>query len=707
MTTSELRHVGGETLARRVLAPVTFTMLRFTSRHSKFSAPVPIVFGAFLCSTITLTAQSQTPFAKVNVLNTTTHAGTDVADVVLPIAEGRLRSVPRLITDQGHHCAVRAFGARWDDGSYRYLAVNMPVDVGPGQTSTIDLTTTGTTPPAFAMHPAIVRKLLDIRLSMRFGSSHVGFSDPVLLNQNHLVELFRRQLRVPGSSMWAELWVLVYRNQPHARFYLQWGNSNPLTTTLGEDPGKVQFEFIGMDASFQNPGKILDSSPLPGGGTRVLLHGGGMIGDGQAQSMEGQFLFSGAAPRVRAMAQGWAGSGAFGPFGEIFPQIEVSTATWNQMLADDVRTEIAHPWAPSVHGCNPQPSNTGAQADFGIVAMRPDVLRADPARLSMIARSTQQEWCRSTHFKELDLSPVTVANHPKWIQFGGRPHFRGGAWVDCLGKPPRPPLPSEQATDPLDRPFVGHDAEHWSVNYLCAFALTTGDPIAVKQCNHQVELWLARYTRDSGSYTDQPAAARAEGRGLLAGCWLWLVTGRKDLEDRLIHRSKLLLPEVTGPETGPPGKLPGVLEPRWSAAEGHYWPPWEEALAAAGAAAVATLFDVPEARVVADVISTTVVRHGIGYTHKGWRVGYWLPFTQFGELPYYALLDRDFEAKRSAGPGLTIWTLSAVVQAALGSKDRFAHDMAVVVLVELLTDPLTWKEGRVADWITVVPHAGK
>ena len=75
--------------------------------------------------------------------------------------------------------------------------------------------------------------------------------------------------------------------------------------------------------------------------------------------------------------------------------------------------------------------------------------------------------CRPVHFYETDASPVDPANHPDWVVWNGRTHWHGDVSKDRLGKPV--PEPRSEAHG-----WTGKDRQHWSSNYLAAYALLTG-----------------------------------------------------------------------------------------------------------------------------------------------------------------------------------------------------------------------------------------
>lgn len=677
-------------------------MINILFPRGQTGSPCAVLAGA-LALVVSLPAQQ--PTGTLELKNFRDAAGLAWADAVLPLAKGRYHKAPSLETEHGLACQVRPMGARWPDGSLRYLKLDVPVQVSKQQRLSLKLRPRTAALPGFRWHPAIVRGFQQVGLRIWIAGQVVGLGKFQMLDDGPLVKVIRARGRARNSSMYAELTLIAGHDASHLRYHLVWGNSDPTNQDLSEDPGWVVFEASGVDVSVENDAKVLEQAALSQGGRRFTLHRGGPVGDGQAQHLEGLLMFEGDAPRVRGLAHGWADSRAYGPFGELIPELKIKQKTWDDILRHDQLVLKKHPWAPAVHGCNPEPHNTGGQSDFGVVVMREDILRVDPARLEWIAHSVYQEWLRPTHYREADLSPVTIQNHPKLITRSGRPDFRSGAWVDTLGKPSNQyQLASHLAPDHLGRPWRGHDAEHWSINYLCAMAMLTGDRMAMQECGHQAELWLSRFTYNSGTYNDNAGPARGAGRALLAGCWLQLLTGRKDLEQRLHRRVGALKHALLKPRSGEPAKLPGVLAPRWRSNLGWFWPPWEEAIAAVGAAAVHALTGDVEAAQIAQTLADNVVLHGVGWTKHGFRCGYQLPFELSNSQPYHALADPNFESVHASGPGLTIWTLAAVTLASQYSAHQVARPLAQTILVDLLTDPVFRSEGDFARWVAVIPR---
>ena len=148
------------------------------------------------------------------------------------------------------------------------------------------------------------------------------------------------------------------------------------------------------------------------------------------------------------------------------------------------------------------------------------------------------------------------------------------------------------------------------------------------------------------------------GRGLLAGCWLYLVTGREEIRDRILTRNLDLRPQVS--KARPPEVKLRVLAPRWTRQLGHYWAPWEEGMAVTSMMAVHKMFGVTDAKTLAVELSDVITMHAFGKVDGQWRIGYKIPFQHGNGKAYIPNDDPEWGSKYAAGSGLTIWGLSAV-----------------------------------------------
>jgi hypothetical protein len=260
------------------------------------------------------------------------------------------------------------------------------------------------------------------------------------------------------------------------------------------------------------------------------------------------------------------------------------------------------------------------------------------------------------HFFEADATPLQSRDHPDWVQWDGRTHWSCDASVDRLGKPcPQPAFDSHG--------WWGKDRQHWSSNYLCGYYLLTGRAWALREIENEVQLFLGGQTLRSGLATTGPGAPRAVGRMLMAACWLYQCTGDEALLERVAAR-------LAGPHMSqwagrdlPPDRLRPLAirakDQRILQGSTEYWSPWEESIAAMGFAAFFEQTGDANARLLAEAISTNVLRHG--WSLVGPRVGYGQRFVEGGTpLTAAEIAASDPLVCTWADGGITMWSMGAV-----------------------------------------------
>ena len=107
-----------------------------------------------------LTPHSQTPtqsgeLGQIRIVNKASHVGLAVAEVVVPLKKGAFFTTPNVRTEYDKVCQVFAMGAPHDDGSIRYLRLEVPVDSTANQTQTLQLKCTDGPNPEFIRHSSI------------------------------------------------------------------------------------------------------------------------------------------------------------------------------------------------------------------------------------------------------------------------------------------------------------------------------------------------------------------------------------------------------------------------------------------------------------------------------------------------------------------------------------------------------------------------
>lgn len=197
-----------------------------------------------------------------------------------------------------------------------------------------------------------------------------------------------------------------------------------------------------------------------------------------------------------------------------------------------------------ISGAAPNPGQTGGQVDFCFAVLAGHVLQ--------MRNSVWQEFCRPSHWTELDGTPITQQQHPQLVLWNGTPHNQSR---DKLGLPKdrwhgSNPGSAMSLKEPRET-WASYDRQHWSINHLCAYAGQVDDPVAWELVRWQVEQWLFAHPVASGTFADSIDSPRAVGRGMAAAVKLaklleravdrgdegWDVRGRL-LWDRILGRTQ-------------------------------------------------------------------------------------------------------------------------------------------------------------------------
>lgn len=542
----------------------------------------------------------------------------DVRTVVLPWARGTYHGGPLHVG--GVTLQTEVIGARWPDGSVRYLRAHVPVSLAAGA---VDLLTVRAAPgratTAFVMTQPVRDAVAAFRAELEVGGGTASFGAWEAVEGGHLAIAYRSRLRVPGSPVWAELTLEAYSGLDHVRWWLHYGDSDPRDPLVKHQLGEVWFSISGGVPAFRDSRKVLRSS-----GSRHQLDAGGVWGDGQSQLVRGVLLCSPkAAPLQQVdpelLATTWPVVGAYGPWGYVPdpPQVvtpalagALATASWN-----------AHrdtgPWAgPGPHGCLPSPGSTGDQPDFAAAVM---LLEAHgwPHRLASVRRSVDQEACRPTWLRDVAGAPLALGSVPGLLLWDSRPHFQSSQ--EKLGKTAG--LASWDCRKAPSGEWWGHDREHYSPLHQIALYLLTGDRFARACVDHQVEVWLGMMQVSSGNPSlDGTGAARDIGRTLHAGAWLYLATGRQDLANRLRARVQRVKRDWAGAGATGPVRPTVVRAPDARHLNVQHWRSWEEPFAAMGLDAEGQVLGDADALDLARQVSATVVDDAFRMLNGQWII---------------------------------------------------------------------------------------
>jgi hypothetical protein len=277
-----------------------------------------------------------------------------------------------------------------------------------------------------------------------------------------------------------------------------------------------------------------------------------------------------------------------------------------------------------------------------------------------------QEACRPVHKYEADGRPVDPAEHPDWIVWSGKTHWHPGVSKDRLGK-----SDDEDPWDPYG--WTGKDREHWSSNYICAFALLTGAHWARLELENEARLYLAGQTLDPELSTSNAGAPRGGGRTALAASWNLCVTDDRRLAERMDQRMDRVYFRQWAGRTLPKHKVRPMAvnnpDPRQLYGKHHYWNPWQDAMAAVGFAAHHRMTSNPRARELAEALAVNVVQHGWLVDQRGNEVAMtvrWLDGEPFTKEQWQS--DDETLVQWSWGTAFSEWAVGAVEIARVVAK---------------------------------------
>jgi hypothetical protein len=634
-----------------------------------------------------LTLQNLAPFAR-----------REGACVVVPFAAGAVQKVPDLHVPDTP-TAWQPFGARWPDGSVRQALCLFETSVGP--LAEVNLTLAAGSGPALPTGDVVLPAARMEFVARQGETTHRAIPERVGdLEHNALRRVELRRARLGDSGLVVELIVTAWRNQPHAAVDVAVFYSDPRTPAMQCNLDELAIETTGMALVLRHAGRLGVTQVTTEQGSRCVLLTGNAIGDGQGLRRTGALVpplrgdggvadatWKAACVVPLLGATSWRDSGAFGAFGYVpEPPMWLRGRALRDHLALRHRVFVAgdqpggDPFGLGWHGLAKFAGQTGDQSDFGVVKMSLVAATGLPSMLLEVEASMLQEACRPVHFFEADGSPVEAARHPEWVVWSGRTHWHPDVSKDRLGKPvPEPPFEHHD--------WSGKDREHWSSNYLGAFALLSGSHWARAELENEARLYLAGQTLDPRLSTSHSGAARGAGRVQLAAAWNLLATGNEALRQRMNERiDQVYYREWAGREM-PAGKVRAMCscdpDPRLLMGKFPYWNPWQDALAAIGFGAAHLVTGNAHARELAEELAINVVRYGWRLTDRDCGVAMAMRW-QDGE-PFTAeqmTVDDPTLANWSDIGAYSVWSIGAVEiarQTALARGDKEINEKCLKI----------------------------
>ncbi|MCU0865715.1 MAG: hypothetical protein MUC36_18165 [Planctomycetes bacterium] len=623
------------------------------------------------------TAPPAAPTAAAPVLllqNLAPFARDEGAAVVVPFAAGAVPDTPPWHVPDTP-TSWQPFGARWPDGSVRQALCLFRTGLPALGERTLTLAAgPGPALPTGVPELPAVQLVVSATVGDRLFTADPERQEDLELGPLRRVEL--RRARLGDSGLVAEVILTAWRDQLHAQVDIAVFYSDPRLPAMQADLGELAVQAHGMALVLRHAGRSGIVQSATADGSRCVLLQKRALGDGQGLRRTGVLVpIAPPAERNRPThhaaavapllgATDWRASGAFGPLGHVPPpppwlageRLRAYLARAHQRFVAGDRG--GDPFFCGPHGLERFAGQTGDQADFGLVKLSLVAATGMPSLLFEAEASVLQEACRPVHYFEADGRPVDPNAHPDWIVWSGRTHWHGGVSKDRLGKPV--PEPQFEAHG-----WTGKDREHWSNNYLGAFAQLTGAHWARAELQNEARLYVAGQTVTAGWSTSNAGAPRGAGRTALSASWMLLVTGDAALRARMDARLQQVYHAQWRGRELPAERVRTMAandpDARMLDGKQAYWNPWQDAIAACGFAAQHRLTGHPLARELAEGLATNVVRHGWLQTGDRQEIATAMRWQDGAPLDpaSYATADLS-QVQWATGTAFATWAIGAV-----------------------------------------------
>lgn len=624
--------------------------------------------------------------------------------VVVPFAQGIAADNPGLMAGD-YHTVWQPFGARWPDRSWRQALCLFRAEVPRLSELRVPLLAGNHT---FG-DESITMPTATITFVVRRGKSveRVEAIRVRDLEKNAMRRVELRRARIGKSGLVAELIVTAWRDQRHADISLAVFFSDPTSKSMQRKFDEIGVECRGMGIVLRHSGFLGVRQGMTNYGSRCVLLQNGVLGDGQGLRRAGVMVPPPDGSRVgdetlRAVATApllaatsWRDTGAFGPFGVV-----PAPPPW--LAGNKLRMHFAarhkaftsrerpgqDPFGVGPHGLQRMAGQTGDQDDFGVCKLSPIAWSGVPSMLLEVEMSVLQEACRPVHFFETDATPVDPAKHPDWVVWSGRTHWHGGVSKDRLGKPVPEPSPESHG-------WTGKDRQHWSSNYLAAYALLTGSHWARLELENEARLYLAGQTLDPKHTTSNAGAPRGAGRVALAASWNLCVTDNDKLRKRMDQRmDRVYYQQWLGRKFEQNRVRPMAVsgpDARLLHGKHAFWNPWQDAIAAVGFAAHHRMTGNRHARQLAETLAVNVVKHGWLIDERGNQIAMamrWLKGAPFTDAQWRS---RDETLVQWAfGSSYSEWSIGAIEIARVVAE----RDGDLEVARKAMAIQQTWRSQR-------------
>jgi hypothetical protein len=637
------------------------------------------------------------------------------------------------MTAVGVPSEVVPFGARWPDGSVRFAQLAALVDLPPGQETVVTVAPGAPYAGPFRITSWVQHALsmLDWRLAVGVpgrGTQLVGLQLHAVEQVSPVRAVYWFQGRVPETNLVYDFWVSVFDDQDHMPFELRLTSSSTASTAWSEQISFVDLATVGVVPHVRGAerrGASYGAMSYVGPNTVRLLPATQLY-DGQGHEWYGDLIAAHPAiptdnlnqrvgtifglfqHMMNGCALNWRESEAFGPFGTV-PRIPPwitdggrAAALLRRIRFDQYLASSGGPWDDLPLALVPHAGTTGDQLDFGVAKLGDILASGMPDGIEEARFTCSEEANRPVHHREPDGSPVTAANHPDWVCWGGRSHFNSVVCPDSLGKIRPEPYLSFNG-------WSSKDHQHWSSLTLASCYMLTGSYSLREELWNEADLYISSHTLPSMKpnwSTNAIDQSRAIGRTFLTLSWNYLCTGRDDLRWWLAERAKqCVIPQYVGLS------VPGPVKPiTYSAPDPRvipnyeFWKPWEEALAVVGLEACFWVTFEPEARRAAKLAARNLTYYGWKLTTSECVVATGVQWKADGSALTATEYQDPSRVVWSYGTSFSLWALPAMKLALLYAQE--ANDAPYISRAQQIVNRITadrtpptdngWD--RFADW---------
>ena len=143
---------------------------------------------------------------------------------MLPFAQGDYTGQP--LSVEGEYAHAEPFGARWPDGTWRYVRLTFPASAQAQERKLVEVRDAPVAAPGFGLSSAIRNTtgiLFGVIVGDKAESPGAEFGGWRCIEANPLTKVFQSTVRVPGTPVWAELMLEFRSGFDHARWWLTVG----------------------------------------------------------------------------------------------------------------------------------------------------------------------------------------------------------------------------------------------------------------------------------------------------------------------------------------------------------------------------------------------------------------------------------------------------------------------------------------------------